>query len=98
MSRALETYGHLKAQFIARGWVHSIFLIYFGIFSIAMLAYSLSNPSNNWDMIAYVGSVKSFETGDSAVIHEYAYSGLRDYVDDETFTELTSSSQYRRTL
>lgn len=88
----------LRTQFIARGWVQSLFLLYFGIFSIAMLAYTLTNPSNNWDMIAYVGSVKNFETGDSNEIHEYAYSGLREFVDDDTWTELTSSSNYRKTL
>ena len=93
-----DIFKYLKLAVLSRGWVQSLFILYFGIFSLAMLAYALYNPSYNWDMVAYVGSVKSFETSDKIAIHNYAYTELEQYVDSDTFNELTNNSTYRQIL
>ncbi|HBR96481.1 MAG TPA: hypothetical protein DD979_03770 [Gammaproteobacteria bacterium] len=88
----------LKTDITAHDRMHSLFLVYFFVFTMALLGYALKNPIHNWDLIAYVGSVKSFETDDKQLISDYAYSELRAYADDETYERLTASSAYRTTL
>ena len=94
----IEVMNGMKTENKLRNWVQPIFILYFALFSVFLFAQALKNPSNNWDMIAYAGSVKSFETDDKKEIHDFAYSELKKYVDAETFQELTASSAYRETL
>jgi hypothetical protein len=93
-----EMVSNIKASVMARGWVQSLFLVYFMFFSVALFAYSTSRPIQNWDLVAYVGSVKSLETDDKVAIHDYAYSSLKSYADDNTYTLLTAGSDYRKKL
>jgi hypothetical protein len=74
------------------------FLLFFTIFSIALLLFAFFKPLNNWDMVAYAGSAKSYATSDKKAIHEFAYSELEQYAGEETFIKLTASSSYRRTF
>ncbi len=95
---AIEVMNGMKTENKLRNWVQPLFILYFAFFTIFLFTQALKNPSNNWDMIAYAGSVKSFETDDKKEIHDFAYSELKQYVDAETFQELTTSSAYRETL
>ncbi len=97
-STAIEVIIGMKTEHKLRNWVQPVFILYFALFSIFLFTQALKSPSNNWDMIAYAGSVKSFETSDKKAIHDFAYSELEQYVDTETFQELTTSSAYRQTL
>lgn len=79
-------------------WQQAAFLLFFIMFSLALLLFAFSKPLNNWDMVAYAGSVKSFASSDKKEIHEFAYSELEQYADAETFNRLTTSSLYRKTF
>ncbi|MGB2691578.1 MAG: hypothetical protein WBB48_04355 [Thermodesulfobacteriota bacterium] len=51
--------------------------------SIAILFFALSFPMYNLDMLAYVGSTKSFETSDKETIHTFVYSEAKKKVPPE---------------
>ncbi len=91
-------YSSIKTYLLKKGWVQSLFIAYFFIFTLCLLVYAIEKPIQNWDLIAYVGSVKSFQTTDKSLIHESTFTALKDYMDDENYQLLTNSSEYRKRL
>ena len=98
MSATMEFIRNLQKDRSSEGWVHSVFILYFIIFTLSLFFYAVFKPIHNWDLVAYAGSVKSFETSDKQVISDYAYGELKKYADAETWEALTNGSEYRRNL
>lgn len=86
----------MKTEITPRNWVQPLFVLYFLLFTIFLFMQAINHPTNNWDMLGYAGSVKSFETDDKKEIHDFVFSELEKYVDAETFQDLTSGSEYRK--
>jgi hypothetical protein len=53
-----------------------------------ILISSLRKPYNNWDMIGYIASAKSFETNDIDLLHQFTYDQLRNSVPAAAYEEL----------
>jgi len=66
--------------------------------ALTFLSYAIAHPVYNWDMLGYVASILSITDNNPVTIHAAVYSGLANYVDAESFTELTSSTQYRQVM
>ena len=86
----------MKIESKSRTWVQFAVIFYFALFSIVVFQYTLSKPLYNFDMIAYVGSVKNFETDNKQAIHDFAYTEISRSIDSESFNRLTTSSKYRQ--
>ena len=48
-------------------------VIFYILFSLSIFAAAMRNPSYNWDMIAYVGSVRYFQIEDKEELHKSVY-------------------------
>lgn len=71
-------------------------VIFYILFSLSIFAESMSNPSYNWDMIGYVGSVRYFQIKDKVELHKSVYGELYTTVNENKYNELTTS-YYRET-
>ncbi len=98
MAVTMEFFNKLKRDSFSEGWVHSVFIGYFIAFTLALFLYAIFKPIHNWDLVAYVGAVKSFETENKQEISDFAYGELKAYADAETWDQLTNGSEYRRNL
>lgn len=64
-------------------------------FCLGALGYALQHPTMNWDMVAYAGAAKAWDTSDERIVHDFAYDELRGYADDAAYADLTIGSDYR---
>ncbi|MDO6460019.1 hypothetical protein Q4485_04870 [Granulosicoccaceae sp. 1_MG-2023] len=89
---------HLSREAQRHGPAEAFFRLYLAAFCLAVFAFALARPIMNWDMLAYVGSAKAWETGDPQLLHDHVYGQLHYYLDAQTYDELTQSSPYRRNM
>lgn len=61
---------------------------YYAIISLLVLLFAIIFPTYNWDMLGYVGSVKSFEIKDKEALHSYVYSEARNSIPTEKLNAL----------
>ena len=89
---------HLAREISLRGRTVAFFRLYLAAFCVALFAFALARPIMNWDMLAYVGSAKAWETDDSLEIHEHVYSRLHLYLSEDDYHALTAESPYRQNM
>lgn len=68
---------------------YKIDLVYFCLFGVFSLIFSLYKPYHNWDMIMYMAAAKSFEEHDLEKLHKFTYAQLQNSVSEEKYQELT---------
>jgi len=65
---------------------------------LGLFSYTITSPTQNWDMLGYAASVVSIENTDKDYIHQYIYQQYKAYATSEEFSELTETSSYRKTM
>lgn len=67
-----------------------VLFAYYALFALLALATVIS-PHWSWDIIAYVGSVRAFETSDVREIHRFAYENVKKVAPAEEFEAMAPS-------
>ena len=99
LTRPLRRFAdHLAREARLRGRTEAFFRLYLAAFCVAVFAFALAKPIMNWDMLAYVGSAKAWETSDPAQIHAHTYDDLQHYLSKEEYLALTADSPYRQNM
>ena len=80
------------------GWMQAIAFATMLVSSIAIFWYSLANPIDNWDMLAYAGSVLSLGDTDPIALHAAVYSEMQAFTSEAQFEALTESTPYRTAM
>ena len=80
------------------GWMQAIAFATMLVSSIAIFWYSLANPIDHWDMLAYAGSVLTLGDIDPIALHAAVYSEMQAFTSEAQFEILTESTSYRATM
>ncbi len=65
---------------------------------ISGFIYCVQKPIWNWDALGYAAAVESLTESDKQIVHQRVYSALKAHATDETWFELTASTEYRKTM
>ena len=80
------------------GWMQAIAFATMLVSSIAIFWYSLANPIDHWDMLAYAGSVLTLGDIDPIALHAAVYSEMQAFTSEAQFEALTESTPYRTAM
>lgn len=82
-----KSYHHSAIQFAATLWLL--------ISCAAFLAYALTNPKAEWDMLAYAASAETINNSSSETLHNRVYSELKERTTEDEYNAITSGNYYR---